>query len=88
MQYYLEKRDVDFDAKMAQVLCVYKQVALYRDEGLPGDLCAVISYDEKPGMQAIANTDSRFAAGARQASKAQSRSRVCETRDGIPACRA
>jgi transposase len=56
MQYYLEKRDADFDAKMAQVLCVYKQVALYREVGLPGDLCAVISYDEKPGMQAIANT--------------------------------
>jgi transposase len=56
MQYYLENRDVDFDAKMAQVLCVYKQVALYREAGLPGDLCAVVSYDEKPGMQAIANT--------------------------------
>ncbi len=56
MQYYLEKRDADFDTKMAQVLCVYKQVALYRNEGLPGDLCAVISFDEKPGVQAIGNT--------------------------------
>lgn len=56
MRYYLQERDPDFGAKMAQVLYVYRQVALYRETGLPSELCAVISYDEKPGMQAIANT--------------------------------
>ena len=56
MQYYLEKRDPDFDAKMDKVLCAYKQVAQYRETGLPDDVCAVVSYDEKPGIQAISNT--------------------------------
>ncbi len=55
--YYLERRDPQFEAKMAQVLCVYKEVELLREAG--GDLSnmiAVLSYDEKPGIQAIENT--------------------------------
>ena len=31
--YYLERRDPEFDTKMAQVLCVYKEVALLREKG-------------------------------------------------------
>ena len=56
IQYYLERRDPDFDAKMVQVLHVYKQVEIWREKGAPPpDLVAVLSYDEKPGIQAIEN---------------------------------
>ena len=57
IQYYLERRDPEFDAKMVQVLHVYKQVEIWREKGAPPpDLVAVLSYDEKPGIQAIQNT--------------------------------
>jgi len=92
VRYYLERRDPAFDAKMAEVLCVYQEVAILRavesdavkagtesDPGVcprpslgagsgldPGTAnktvekpvpnVAFISYDEKPGIQAIANT--------------------------------
>lgn len=55
--YYLERRDPEFSAKMAQVLYVYKEVELLREkEGDNAKNIAVISYDEKPGIQAIGNT--------------------------------
>lgn len=58
IEYYLEKRDPEFETKMTTVLHVYKQVELVRDEGrdADGDLVAVLSYDEKPGIQAIGVT--------------------------------
>lgn len=59
IRYYVEQRDPDFDAKMKQVLCVYKEVQLLREAG--GDvssMVAILSYDEKPGIQAIQNTSS------------------------------
>ena len=57
IRYYLERRDPDFDAKMVQVLHVYKQVEMWREKGTaPPDLVAVLSYDEKPGIQALENT--------------------------------
>lgn len=57
IQYYLERRDAEFDAKMVEVLHVYKDVEIWREEGTPPpDLVAVLSYDEKPGIQAIENT--------------------------------
>jgi transposase len=57
IQYYLERRDPEFEAKMVQVLHVYKEVEIWREKGVPGpDLVAVLSYDEKPGIQAIQNT--------------------------------
>jgi transposase len=57
IQYYLERRDPEFDAKMVQVLHVYREVEIWREQGAPGpDLVAVLSYDEKPGIQAIQNT--------------------------------
>ena len=40
---------------MAQVLHVYYTVELWRTKGAP-ELVAVLSYDEKPGIQAIANS--------------------------------
>lgn len=57
--YYLERRDPDFERKMAEVLHVYREVAVLRDERGAGEepaLLAVLSYDEKPGIQAIGNT--------------------------------
>jgi transposase len=58
IEYYLEKRDPEFDTKMATVLHVYKQVELVREAGdkPDGKLAAVLSYDEKPGIQAIGLT--------------------------------
>jgi transposase len=56
IEYYLERRDADFEAKMIQVLHVYKQVEVWRKTGLPEEVVAVLSYDEKPGIQAISNT--------------------------------
>jgi len=61
IQYYCERRDPDFDEKMHNVLLVYKQLEMQFDEDgnlLPfeGDeVVHVVSYDEKPGIQAIAN---------------------------------
>jgi transposase len=55
VNYYLERRDSEFEAKMAQVLYVYKEVELMRESGQAG-MAAILSYDEKPGIQAIGNT--------------------------------
>ena len=62
VKYYLEKRDPDFDQKMHEVLVVYKQVSMQFDENgnliIPdnGIQTVTLSYDEKPGIQAIGNT--------------------------------
>ena len=55
VRYYLERRDPDFEAKMMQVLCVYRQVELLRNGDGESDI-AILSYDEKPGIQAIGTT--------------------------------
>jgi hypothetical protein len=56
IRYYLERRDEAFEQKMAEVLCVYREVAVLRaNEGVQPNV-AIISYDEKPGIQAIAST--------------------------------
>ena len=55
VSYYLEKRDPDFEEKMAQVLQVYKEIALIREEKMPPENMTTLSYDEKPGIQAIKN---------------------------------
>lgn len=59
--YYCENSDPDFDSKMHNVLLVYKQLEMQFDES--GKLIIsedtpihVLSYDEKPGIQAIATT--------------------------------
>ena len=73
VRYYLERRDPEFEAKMAEVLGVYREVAMLRaaeakatqvapeaaaaaaaEQTAPN--IAFVSYDEKPGIQAIANT--------------------------------
>ena len=58
IDYYLERRDPEFDSKMAQVLYVYREVELLSEKkgGESSPLLAILSYDEKPGIQAIQNT--------------------------------
>jgi transposase len=61
IRYYLERRDPEFKAKMAEVLCVYRKVKLIKETAAaakqqPSDAVAIVSYDEKPGIQAIATT--------------------------------
>jgi transposase len=58
--YYLEKRDENFEEKMAQVLAVYKEIQLtniLEKENRSDNLRkhTTVSYDEKPGIQAIKN---------------------------------
>jgi transposase len=54
--YYLEYRDPEFESKMTQVLRVYKEVELIKKRGEDFSFMPILSYDEKPGIQAIANT--------------------------------
>src|ERR1700726_416493 len=61
VRYYLEQRDPDFAEKMAEVLCVYRQVRILKQAAAVSkkklsDAMAIISYDEKPGIKAIATT--------------------------------
>jgi transposase len=60
VRYYLERRDVDFGQKMAEVLCVYREVQVLKKAAAkskkPSKPVAIVSYDEKPGIQAIATT--------------------------------
>jgi transposase len=55
VRYYLEKRDAEFDKKMVNVLQVYKQIELTNALKLPDRAITTLSYDEKPGIQAIKN---------------------------------
>ncbi|HEY3615577.1 MAG TPA: IS630 family transposase [Candidatus Sulfotelmatobacter sp.] len=59
IRYYVEQRDPDFEPKMAEVLCVYREVEMRRAAAADrdgGGQIAILSYDEKPGIQAIGNT--------------------------------
>jgi transposase len=56
VRYYLERRDDAFEEKMAEVLCVYREVAVLKADKASDTNVAIISYDEKPGIQAIGNT--------------------------------
>jgi transposase len=60
VRYYLERRDPQFDQKMAQVLCIYREVQVLKKAAAkskkPSKAVAIVSYDEKPGIQAIATT--------------------------------
>ena len=64
VRYYLERRDAEFEQKMAEVLCVYREVQVLKKAAAksknkskkPSKPTAIISYDEKPGIQAIATT--------------------------------
>jgi transposase len=65
VRYYLQRRDPEFPRKMAEVLCVYREVALLKQAAREQDAeqpdqqapaVAIISYDEKPGIQGLATT--------------------------------
>src|SRR3974390_2288557 len=65
VRYYLERRDAEFEQKMAEVLCVYREVQVLKKAAAKsknarsktsGKPVAIISYDEKPEIQAIATT--------------------------------
>lgn len=68
VRYYLERRDAEFEQKMAEVLCIYRKVQVLKKAAAksrnksrnkskkPSKPTAIISYDEKPGIQAIATT--------------------------------
>jgi len=61
VKYYLERRDPEFETKMKEVLLVYQEVML-QNKAAAGPNAGVVpalvtvSIDEKPGVQAIANT--------------------------------
>lgn len=59
VRYYLERRDAQFERKMAEVLMVYRDVSLYRADAVhdarPAPIYTV-SVDEKPGVQALGVT--------------------------------
>lgn len=52
----IERRDPEFEAKMREVLLVYQEVALQNQNGGMIPVLVTVSIDEKPGLQAIANT--------------------------------
>lgn len=59
VRYYLERRDAQFEQKMREVLMVYQEVSLQnaaRASGEDAGSVITVSVDEKPGVQAIANT--------------------------------
>jgi len=60
IRYYVERRDPAFESKMANVLHVYKEVEIINNGLLRGEVrelgMVTISYDEKPGIQALAVT--------------------------------
>lgn len=60
IRYYLEKRDPDFERKMAEVLMVYQDVNLRNASPPSGEETALpvitVSVDEKPGVQALGTT--------------------------------
>ena len=58
VRYYVEKRDPEFEVKMAIVLHVYREVDMINNGVIIPDLknTITVSFDEKPGMQAISMT--------------------------------
>jgi len=61
IKYYCEKRDTNFEKKMNDILIVYKEIQLQLDNngnilGADENTTTTLSYDEKPGIQASANT--------------------------------
>lgn len=51
VRHYVERRDPEFESKMTPVLHLYRKIEMLR--GQPEADFVAISYDEKPGIQAI-----------------------------------
>ncbi len=59
IRYYLERRDAEFERKMQEVLVVYREIAMNlatANETPNQRPMYTVSVDEKPGVQALANT--------------------------------
>ena len=59
IRYYMERHDPDFEAKMKEVLLVYREISTAPLDGVKsadGRPVFTVSVDEKPGVQALANT--------------------------------
>jgi transposase len=56
VRYYLERRDPAFEERKAEVLEVYAAAVMLREIPEAARPVVVLSYDEKPGIQAIATT--------------------------------
>jgi transposase len=60
VRYYVERRDPEFEQKMAAVLHVYKEVEILNQGLVQGRIgepdLVTVSYDEKPGIQAFGVT--------------------------------
>ena len=60
VRYYVERRDPEFEQKMAAVLHVYKEVEILNQGLVQGRIAepdlVTVSYDEKPGIQALGVT--------------------------------
>jgi len=56
VRYYLQRRDPAFEERKAEVLEVYAAAEMLRQMPEADRPVAVLSYDEKPGIQAIATT--------------------------------
>lgn len=61
VSYYCERRDPDFETKMHDVLVIYKQVEMqFNQDGtlkpFEKEMIHTVSFDEKPGIQAISTT--------------------------------
>jgi transposase len=61
VRYYLERRDAEFEQRMAEVLCVYREVqVLKKDRSNKADSpVAIVYYDEKPRYPGHRNDSSR-----------------------------
>lgn len=55
IRYYLERRDPKFEEKMTDILHVYKDVEIINQSPDDERESTTLSYDEKPGIQAIKN---------------------------------
>ena len=69
VRYYLERRDAEFEPKMAEVLCVYREVQVLKKAAAKAEKSkkpvAIVSCDEKPGIQRHRHDGTGFAASAR-----------------------
>src|SRR4029077_19141449 len=70
VRYYLERRDAEFEQKMAEVLCVYREVQVLERGAAKSRKAikrvAIVSYDRKAGNPGHRNDSTRFAAQARR----------------------
>jgi hypothetical protein len=65
VRYYLERRDPEFDKRKAKVLEVFTAAEMLRALPEAERPVATLSYDEKPGIQAIATTAPGYSPAAR-----------------------